>query len=308
MAVERIACLLASGTEIVCGLGLGDRIVAISHECDYPAAILDRPRVTRTRINDAASSVDIDQQVRDQVSAGTPIYEIDVEQLASLRPDLIVTQAQCEVCAVSYDDVVRAVAEVDGLRGTGVVSLNPTTLEGVFADILAVGAAADCADAANGYVDSLRLRVEAVRAKAHGPADDQRLRVACIEWVEPLMVAANWVPDMIELAGGRSGMTIAGEHTSYSRWADLVGYDPEVLVVAPCGFDLARGLQEAAELESLPGWGDLSAVRERRVFAVDGKAYFNRSGPRLVESLEMLGQFIRADLPANGGSCWQRIV
>ncbi len=292
---DRIASLLASGTEILYGLGLGDRVVAISHECDHPPEIGAKPRVTFANISAEAGSGEIDRQVQAMVAAREPLYRIDVERLAELRPDLIVTQSQCEVCAVSLDDVRRAVECVSGLQSAQVVALNPMTLDGVYADILRVGEAAGVADRAADYVAALRARVERVRIMSGEIPLGRRPRTVCVEWIEPLMIAANWMPELIKIAGGRPGLTRAGDRTAYADWNELIACDPEVIVIAPCGFDLRRTIGEAAALSRSPGWGGLAAVREGRVFAADGNAYFNRSGPRLVDTLELLAGLLHPD-------------
>jgi len=302
MPSERIASLLAGGTEILYGLGLGERVVAVSHECDYPGEVKAKPRVTFTNITVDADSRTIDEQVKSLTAAGTPIYNIDVALLASLRPDLIVTQSQCDVCAVNYNDVLAAINTCPALRSTKVVALNPTTLEGVFEDILRVGEAARCSKTAEEYVAGLRGRVEAVRTKSAHLAAGSRPRVACIEWIEPLMIAANWMPELVEIAGGQNGLTRRGAKSAYSRWDDVAAYDPEVIVVMPCGFDLPRTIEESSILTSYPCWTNLTAVRKGRVIAMDGNAYFNRSGPRIVDSLEVLAQVMHPQLYAKPGA------
>lgn len=295
MRPQRIVSLLASSTEILYGLGLGDRVVGVSHECDFPEAVRTKPRVTRANIDASASSKIIDEQVRESTACGAPLYSIDTVLLTSLRPDLIVTQSQCDVCAVDYKDVVRTVQSIDALRATRIVSLNPTTLEAVFDDIARVGVVADCQEAAHSYVERLRNRVETVREKTGHVPPAERPRVLCIEWIDPVMVAANWMPDLIAVAGGRCDLSRAGDRSAHADWPAVVAFDPEVLIVMPCGFDLPRAVAESAALTTRPGWEDFAAVRERRVFAVDGNAYFNRSGPRIVDSLEILAALVHPD-------------
>ncbi len=292
MKPQRIASLLASATEILYGLGLGDKVVAVSHECDFPPEVASKRRVTYTRIAANASSAEIDRQVTQRVAAGEPIYDVDVETLASLRPDLIVTQAQCEVCAVSHDDVLRAVQGHDALKNTVVIALNATTLDEIFEDIIRVGDAAACPAEAQAYVTDLRKRVEVVRAKAASAAATHRPRVVCLEWIDPVMVAANWMPELIDAAGGLSRLSSSGARSEYTDWDEVVAYDPEVVVVMPCGFDLTRTRDEARDLPKLRKWSKLTAVRTERVYAVDGNAYFNRSGPRIIDSLEILAELI----------------
>jgi iron complex transport system substrate-binding protein len=214
---------------------------------------------------------------------------LDVERLAALAPDLIVTQAQCDVCAVRYADVIAAVEAHAGLRQARVVDLNPTTLGEVFRDIERVADAAGVPDTGRAVVSELAQRVEAVCRSA---ASRPRLRVACIEWISPLMLAGNWIPELIEIAGGTQPFTTAGAASTTCEWAALAQFDPEVIVLMPCGFPLERTLREAPALFELAGWNDLAAVRAGAVLAADGNAYFNRSGPRLVDSLEILADAI----------------
>jgi iron complex transport system substrate-binding protein len=292
MAAKRIASLLASGTEMLYALGLGDRVVAVSHECDFPADAINKPRVTATRIAAEADSLDIDRQVRAAVDAGAALYDIDRRRLVDLLPDLIVTQAQCDVCAVRYQDVLDLVRDETSLRETRVVALDPRDLQGVFDDILRVGSAAGADDQATKYVAELRGRVEAIRRRAAEISRAERPRVACLEWLDPLMVAGNWMPELIEIAGGVGGLSRGGQHSPAVSWEALAAFDPQAVVLMPCGFDLSRTRREAACLLRLPGWSELAAVRAGRVFAVDGNAYFNRSGPRMVESLEVMAHLL----------------
>jgi iron complex transport system substrate-binding protein len=288
----RIASLLASGTEIVHLLGQTQQLVAISHECDYPRSILDRPRVTSARITNELSSQQIDTQVREASVAAESLYTIDVETLAAQRPDVIITQAQCDVCAVRYEDVVEAVASQRRLQGTRVVALNPTTLDEILADVINVGRAIGCEAEAAHEVARLEERINTVRRQTEVIPLEDRPSVMCVEWIEPLMAAANWMPALVELAGGENVLTTPASHSSYTAWDDVLAADPQVVVFAPCGFDLRRTLQEWSLLAEKPGWNRISAVEHDRVYAADGNAYFNRSGPRIVESLEILAHLI----------------
>jgi iron complex transport system substrate-binding protein len=252
--------------------------------------------------------------VRDLLSAGQPLYEIDRALLTSLKPDLIVTQAQCDVCAVKYDDVLEFVHGEPVLQRTQVVALNPTRLDDLFTDIQRVGRATGCSDRAGSYVAQLRGRVAAVRERTASIGPRQRPVVGCIEWFEPLMLAANWMPDLIDLAGGMQPFTRSGVHSVCSSWDDFCAANPDCIILMPCGFDLQRTLVEARELERRPEWARLKAVRAGRVFAVDGNAYFNRSGPRLVDSLEILARLLHPQLfgyatnePGDPG-IWRRLV
>lgn len=288
----RIASLLASSTEILFGLGLGPQVVAVSHECDYPPQAVSLPRVTRTRIDPHADSRSIDHQVRALLEHGEPLYEIDLERLAHLAPDLIVTQAQCDVCAVRYQDVVDAVAREPRLRGARVVALNPQRLDDVLHDVLRVAEAAGCPQAGAAYVAALQERVQRVAARASSLPAAQRPTVVCLEWLAPLMAAGNWMPELVERAGGRNLLTTAGRHSPEVSWEAIRAAAPDVLLVMPCGFDLPRTLAELPLLCRHRGFDELPAVRHGRVYALDGNAYFNRSGPRMVDSLELVAHLL----------------
>jgi iron complex transport system substrate-binding protein len=310
---QRIVSLLSSSTEILYGLGLADRVVAVSHECDFPEAVKAKPRATFTNIAVGATSGEIDRQVRELTAAGKPLYEIDVDLVVRLKPDLIVTQAQCDVCAVRYEDVVGMVGREPALRGVPIVALNPQFLHDILADVARLGEATSSTDAATRYVAELRRRIEAVRARTGNLPIDRWRRTACIEWIDPPMAAGNWMPELIDLAGGTQPFNTAGEHSSYTRWEQIVAFDPEVIVVMPCGFDLERTTAEAVRLADFPDWQSLAAVRAGRVYAVDGNALFNRSGPRIVDSLELLSRLIHPELYGLAAVCagespwWRRL-
>jgi iron complex transport system substrate-binding protein len=309
---SRIASLLASGTEILYALGLGDRVVAISHECDFPAAAVNKPRVTISNVA-APSSGEIDAQVRHMLAEGQALYGIDAARLAKLAPELVVTQAQCDVCAVRYEDVLSLVRSEPALSDTQVVALNPMTLEDILTDILRVGEATGAQRAAEHYVAELRGRVAEVQQRAAALGGNDRPRIAAIEWIEPVMLAGNWMPQLIERAGGVQPLSEGGRHSTYGDWRDIIAFDPQVVLVMPCGFDLARAVAEASVLTAVPGWNDLSAVRAGRVYAVDGNAYFNRSGPRIVDSLEILAGLLHPEIfgwpprVAEGVPVWRQL-
>ena len=296
----RIASLISSATEILFGLGLGDQVVAVSHECDWPPEVKKLPQVTSSRINDDASSGEIDDEVQQLMATGAPLYDLDREQLESLAPDLIVTQAQCDVCAVRYDDVVELVNSSPRLADTKIVSLAPESLDDLFDDIRRVGEATECevtgtSDAAEQYVDQLQARLKAVRESIGQVSALDRPRVAIVEWLDPIMIAGNWTPGMVVRAGGRYDLAEDGRHSPYVDWSKIVAYDPEVLFIAPCGFDIDRTKSECHRVTSRTGWQQLSAVRAGRVFILDGNAYLNRSGPRLVDTVEILAHLIHPD-------------
>jgi iron complex transport system substrate-binding protein len=308
----RIVSLISSATEILFGIGAGSDVVAISHECDYPPAATHLPRATRSLIDSSRPSQEIDEQVKQLMEAGDSLYEIDCDLIRDLKPDLIVTQAQCDVCAVRYQDVVDFVAAERVLANTKVLALNPQYLMQILEDVLRVGQATDRWEAAERFKNQLLRRYERV-LKASSAPRNERPRVAIIEWTEPLMAAGNWTPELVQVAGGDSLLAVAGQHSGYIKWTDVVAARPEVLIVAPCGFNLERSKCEARRLVELPGYRDLSAVANNRAFIVDGNAYLNRSGPRIIDSLEILAHLIRPELfrPPEGdlseGRAWARL-
>lgn len=307
----RIASLISSATEILYLLGLDDLVVGVSHECDYPPQVAHKPRLTRSLVLANVSSREIDDQVRSLSSSETALYEIDVERLADLAPDLIITQAQCDVCAVRYQDVVDAVRATPALAGAEILALNPMSIDDVFDDLTRVGRAARVNDRAAQARAGLEARFQRVVERGLQVPQERRWRTACLEWIDPPMVAANWTPELIEAAGARPELASPGKHSVYADWSQIVEYDPQAIVVMPCGFDLSRAISESRTLGALPGWGELSAVREGRVFAVDGNAYFNRSGPRLVDSAEILGHLFHPELfeaPRLPEAAWQRMI
>lgn len=312
-APQRIVSLLSSATEILYGLGLGPQVVAVSHECDHPADVIQKPRATFSHIDSSASSGAIDVQVRELTAAGKSLYEVDGPLLLKLQPDLIVTQAQCDVCAVRFEDVLDLVEREPSLRGTPVFSLNPQYLEDVLKDVLRLGEVTGRDETAKLYVKMMRQRIAEVRLRTGSLPAERRRRTACIEWIDPPMLAGNWTPELVELAGGMQMFAKAGQHSTYTPWDDVVRFDPEVIVVMPCGFDLERTIVEAQRLREFPHWQELQAVRDGRVYAVDGNALFNRSGPRLIESLELLAKLVHPELhdvaeDCPGESPWWRKI
>ena len=290
--MARVVSLIASSTEIVHALGQGARLVARSHECDHPPGVLDLPAITEPRFPTDGTSRDIDQRVRRLVQEALSIYRVDAELLRAVRPDVIVTQTQCEVCAVTQEDVEAALAEWTGARPT-VVSLSPDSLDAVWDDIRRVAAALDVEAEGERLVDRLRRRCAEIEAAAGKLGS--RPSVACIEWIDPLMAAGNWMPELVEMAGGRNLAGEAGRHSPILEWERLRALDPDLLFVSPYGFDLARTRGDMAGLTSRPGWEGLRAVREGRVALADGVQWFSRPGPRLVESLEILAEILHPE-------------
>jgi iron complex transport system substrate-binding protein len=301
---QRIVSLIASATEIVCALGARKRLVGRSHECDFPPDVLALPALTAPKFKVEGTSAEIDARVREIVRDGLSVYRVDGEALKALAPDVIVTQDHCEVCAVSLADVEAATCSWTGQQ-VEIVSLRPDCMADVYADIARVARALGLAEAGGRLVGEMQARLAAVRKHVGGR---ERPRVAFIEWVEPLMAGGNWMPELIEIAGGHNLFGQAGKHSDWMQWPELAAADPEAIVVAPCGYGLERCLQELPVLRARPGWADLSAVRNSRVTFADGNAYFNRPGPRLADSAEMLAEMLHPDIaaPRHEGAAWVR--
>jgi len=292
MPHPRVVSLLASATEIVCALGCEDHLVGRSHECDFPASVKRLPLCSEPKIDVNGSSREIDERVKNAV--GDPndalsIYRVHAEMLRELEPDVILTQDHCEVCAVSLKDVEQAVCEMIPTRPR-IVSLSPNRLDDVWGNIQTVAEALEMPRRGKQVVDALRNRLEAIHEKACLFAS--RPTVACIEWIDPLMTAGNWMPELVEMAGGENLFDEPGSHSPYFEWEQLVAADPEVLVVLPCGWDMDKCRREMPALTEKPEWPSLSAVQNGRVFLTDGNQYFNRPGPRLVESAEILAEIL----------------
>jgi len=293
MPASRIVSLLPSATEIVCALGCAGRLVGRSHECDYPAEVASVPVCTRSRVDSSKSSAAIDHEVKNLLANAASLYDVDVARIREIRPDLILTQAQCEVCAASLAQVEAAVAGWVDSRPQ-LLSLAPQRFAQVWDDIHAVAAALGVSEKGREVVRQLKHRVADVIERTAGLR--RRPSVACIEWLEPLMAAGNWVPELVELAGGRNLLGEAGQHSPWLKWEELQRADPDLIVALPCGFGLDRVRQEFEVLAKNPGWRELRAVRQRRVYLADGNQYFNRPGPRLVDSLQILAEMFHPDL------------
>jgi iron complex transport system substrate-binding protein len=288
----RIVSLLPSATEIVCALGAGDSLVGVSHECDHPSAVRSLPAVTRAKLDPRGTSAAIDRSVRELVAQGLAVYAIDVARLRELRPDVIVTQNQCDVCAVSFADVEAAARDVLGDAVT-IVSLAPQRLADVWDDVERVAAALDRVAAGRRVVAQARDRLTALAARVRERA---RPTVACIEWLDPLMLAANWTPELVDIAGGVYPFATAGTESRRTPWEVVTDAQPDVVVLMPCGFPLAQTRRELDTLRARPEWRSLRAVATGRAWMVDGNAYFNRPGPRLVDSAEILAALLHPEL------------
>ena len=288
----RIVSLLPSATEIVCELGLGDNLVGVTHECDYPHFVVDLPRVTRTLIPHDASSREIDTLVRERLTTQKALYTLDMPTLERLAPDLIVTQALCDVCAVAEAEVTAAACSLPGRPA--VINLEPMSLQDVLDTLLAVGRAAGVSERAEEAVGALQRRVDAVAARSEAVTD--RPRVVLLEWLDPPFSCGHWSPELVRMAGGEEVIGRAGYPSRTLDWQEVLDARPDAIFVACCGFSLERTLVDIPGLKSGPGWADLPAVRAGRVFVTDGNAYFSRPGPRLVDSLEILAHALHPDI------------
>jgi iron complex transport system substrate-binding protein len=289
----RIASLLPSATEIVCAIGLQDELVAVTHECDWPPSVVGKPVVTRS-VHDLAAvgSREINARVTASVHGGSSLYELDEEALAAVEPDLILTQELCQVCAVSYREVNEVARRIDA--DIAVVSLEPTSIEGILNTITTVGAMAEVEDAAIDVVEGLRERLGAVeqRVAARRDAGRDASRVVALEWLDPPFAVGHWVPEQIRRAGGWDLLGADGEKSYPTTWEAVADVDPEMLFLMPCGFHLAETVREWARTEVPPWIVELPAARRGAVVALDGSAYFSRPGPRVIDGIEMLAEIM----------------
>ena len=291
----RIVSLLPSATEIVCALGLGDVLVGVSHECDWPPAVRALPVVTDAAIPQGLPSGETDRLVRERLARGEGLYTLDADLMRRLQPTLIVTQALCEVCAISLPEVLRVARTLP--TDPAVLSLEPGCLADIWADIGRVAEAAGVPERTLSAISALDDRMFAVQRAVAGRA---RPRVALLEWLDPPFAAGHWVPEMIVAAGGDDVLGIAGEKSAQIHWEQLRGAAPEVIVVAPCGYDVARARLDLIQAPLPPWWDNLPAVRAGRIFVMDGNAYISRPGPRVVEGIEILARVLHPDAFADG--------
>jgi iron complex transport system substrate-binding protein len=289
----RIVSLLPSATEILFAIGAGDEVVGVTHECDFPPEAIARPHLTSSALPHAGSSAEIDRHVRRSLHEGSSLYHLDAELLEQLAPDLIVTQELCVVCAVSYEIVQRAVRRLRG--DPRLISLEPSSLDDVFGTISFLGELTGHTRGAAGLLAELQSRVDALRSRTRHGA--QRPRVLVLEWTDPPMSGGHWTPGLVELAGAAPVLGNPGGNSRVLEWDEIAREDPDAIVVGPCGFDLQRTHEAIAELEELAAWRDLRAVRERRVHAIDGSAYLNRPGPRLVDTAELIAAAVAPGTP-----------
>ncbi len=292
----RIVSLLPSATEIVCAIGLGDELVGVTHECDWPPEVIGKPVMTRS-VHDLedARSRDIHRLVTASMHGGSSLYALDEEALAAADPDLILTQELCRVCAVSYREVNEVARAIDA--DITVISLEPTSIEGILHSITTVGAMTEAEDDAIDLVESMRERLGVVEAKVASRREGGRppIRVASLEWLDPPFAAGHWVPEQVRRAGGWDVLGAEGDRSSETSWDAVAEVDPEVLILMPCGFHLRETVDEWAQTPRPAWYRDLPAVRSGQVFAVDGSSYFSRPGPRVIDGIELLAEILDPD-------------
>jgi iron complex transport system substrate-binding protein len=296
----RIVSLLPSATEIVCAFGLCDELVGISHDCDWPPEIKGKPALSHSVITNELSSAEIDQFVRERLHNGLSLYHLDQSELRRLKPDLILTEELCEVCAPSFDEVQAATRTLD--PEPEIISLEPISLAEIIDNIRTVGEATNCEEEAAQLTSQLQARIDQVASRAENL--EECPRVVCLDWLEPLFLAGHWVPEMVELAGGET-LGDVGEPSAEIDWMTICHYNPDMLILMPCGFHPRRTFRELSLLAEREGWDELRAVKNGQVYIVNGSAYFNRPGPRIVTGLEALARilhpahFVHVDIPAD---------
>jgi len=289
----RIASLLPSATEIVCALGYEPMLVGRSHECDFPAGIERLPILTESKTHGSLTTEEIHARVGAVLEHDISVYRVDAELLRALAPTHIITQVQCDVCAVSLRDVESAIADWSGMTAPHIVPLNPQSLDDVFADISLTARALGDAEAGDRVIARMHTEMNAIATLAREAGD--KPRVATIEWIAPLMTAGNWAPELVEMAGGINVLGEAKQHSPWIEWDALAAADPDVLAIFPCGFGIADIERDLHLLTKHPMWAGLRAVQRGDVFLIDGNQYFNRPGPRLVESLQILAEILHPD-------------
>ncbi|MFB2973111.1 cobalamin-binding protein [Aerosakkonema sp. BLCC-F183] len=302
----RIVSLIPSATEIVALLGLTDYLVGRSHECDYPPEIKDFPVCTQARLNSSKPSAQIHQDVTNLLQNALSIYEIKLEVIEQLQPTHILTQDQCDVCAVSLSQVEKALAELTHSQ-PHIISLQPSLLADVWADIQMVAQTLDVETPTS--LSDLQSRVKICEQKTLSSIDTKLPTVACIEWTDPLMAAGNWIPELVKLAGGQPLVGVPGQPAPQLQWESLITANPDVIIFMPCGFDLQRTRQEASILAQRPDWQNLQAVKSGKVYITDGNSYFNRPGPRLADSVEILAEILHPETVQYGyrGKAWEAL-
>lgn len=302
----RIVSLLPGATEIVYALGLGDSLVGRSHECDFPPQVQTLPVCCEPTIDPATTSREINSEVEGKLTDALSIFRVDIDRIRELQPTHILTQAQCEVCAVSLSDVESALAVMTD-NSPAVVSLSPACLDDLWRGIAHTADAFECVDAGKSLVDSLQTRLQQVSHKTRDA--EPQPKVACIEWLDPLMSAGNWIPELVAAAGGKNLLGTTGEHSPWMDYEQLIHADPDVILVFPCGFTIERTVSEFSAVTGNAAWNDLRAVEAGEIYVIDGHHYLNRPGPRLVDSAEIIAEILHPDRVAveHEGIAWIRM-
>jgi len=298
-AAQKIVSFLPSATEMACALGLFDQLVGITHECDYPPAIKGKPVVVRNALPiEKMSQAEIDVAVAERMREGRSLYQVDENLLKELAPDLILTQDLCQVCAPSGNEVSRALELLP--RKPQILWLTPNSLEQIFANVRDLGEATERAKEAEELIHRARTRLEGIAAITRNLT--HRPRVFCMEWLDPVYCSGHWMPEMVRLAGGVDSLSRERSDSVRIPWNKVLEWQPEVLIITPCGFNLEKVIEQSRQLFAYPGWSNLPAVRQGRVYAVDANSYFARPGPRVVDGTELLAHLIRPDLFSWNGS------
>lgn len=289
MSPKRIISLLPAATEILCALGLEEYLVGISHECDFPESVKKLPVCSSSPIHSSASSAEIDKQVKEHLSKAISLYEVDWDLIAGLKPDIILTQDQCEVCAVSLNDLEQSVHQKIQ-NPVEIISLKPEGLEDILQDILRIAQYIGVPERGEELKESLLERIHIIEHKLKFVKE--KPNVVCVEWMEPLMTAGNWTPELFEIAGSTLLLSAKRKHSEWISWQQLSDANPDIILIAPCGFPIEKTMKEITTFLQNPLWAGLKAVQNGKVFIADGNHYFNRSGPRVVDTLEILAEII----------------
>ena len=288
---KRVLSLLSSTTEVVYALGCEDQLVGRSHECDYPPAVMTLPICTKPKFNVDGSSIEVDGQVKSILQNALSVYYINEDLLKELKPDIILTQSQCEVCAVSEKDVKSVVKNITGIN-PDIISVEPNSVKDIFKDIKIIAEALNVVDKGADLIDFMKNRIRTLK-KSYDVKSE--LTVAAIEWIDPLMAAGNWVPELIEMAGGINLFGEAGKHSPWMEYKDLIEKDPHTIIIMPCGYNIQKSIIEIDSLIKQKGWKEINAVQNDKVYIIDGNQFFNRPGPRIIESLEILIEIFHND-------------
>ena len=288
---KRVLSLLSSTTEVVYALGCEDQLVGRSHECDYPPEVMTLPICTKPKFNVDGSSIEVDGQVKSILQNALSVYYINEDLLKELKPDIILTQSQCEVCAVSEKDVKGVVKNITGIN-PDIISVEPNSVKDIFKDIKIIAEALNVVDKGADLIEFMKYRIRTLK-KSYDVKSE--LTVAAIEWIDPLMAAGNWVPELIEMAGGINLFGEAGKHSPWMEYRDLIEKDPQTIIIMPCGYNIQKSIFEIDSLIKQKGWQKINAVQNNKVYITDGNQYFNRPGPRIIESLEILIEIFHDD-------------